>query len=194
MQDCTLSKMGLSKRFPALYPQPSSHATSLAPTVESTLIPILPTPSSMSSVSALVPTSTAHITQPQSHLARLILEEIKRAMDEENEAPDRGVPKNLDEFLQLLKPWSEKAESILEFLQPVEFGSNWDAPGEGIFKQYQIAKDHIDIREHWIRERVAAGNVDIQHVPSAENVPDVFTRVLPRYAHLAIVRALGLTE
>jgi hypothetical protein len=53
---------------------------------------------------------------------------------------------------------------------------------------------HIDIREHYIRERVAAGDIEIQHVPSAENLADIFTKVLPRDAHLAIVRALGMTE
>jgi len=53
---------------------------------------------------------------------------------------------------------------------------------------------HIDIREHYIRERVAAGDIEIQHVASAENLADIFTKVLPRDAHLAIVRALGLTE
>jgi hypothetical protein len=53
---------------------------------------------------------------------------------------------------------------------------------------------HIDIREHYIRERVAAGDIEIQHVASAENLADIFTKVLPRDVHLAVVRALGLTE
>jgi hypothetical protein len=53
---------------------------------------------------------------------------------------------------------------------------------------------HIDIREHYIRERVAAGDIDIHHVPSAKNLADIFTKILPRDAHLTIVRALGLTE
>jgi hypothetical protein len=52
---------------------------------------------------------------------------------------------------------------------------------------------HIDIREHYIRERVAAGDIEIQHVASADNLADIFTKILPREAHLSIVRALGLT-
>jgi hypothetical protein len=53
---------------------------------------------------------------------------------------------------------------------------------------------HIDIREHYIRERVADGDVQILHTDSANNLADLFTKVLPRDAHLALVRALGLTE
>jgi methyl coenzyme M reductase subunit D len=53
---------------------------------------------------------------------------------------------------------------------------------------------HIDICEHYIRERVAAGDIEVQHVPSAENLADIFTKVLPCDAHLTIVRALGLTS
>ncbi|KAF7345159.1 Retrovirus-related Pol polyprotein from transposon TNT 1-94 [Mycena sanguinolenta] len=53
---------------------------------------------------------------------------------------------------------------------------------------------HIDIREHYIRERVAANDIEIHHVESASNLADLFTKVLPRDAHLALVRALGLTD
>ncbi|KAF7354303.1 Retrovirus-related pol polyprotein [Mycena venus] len=53
---------------------------------------------------------------------------------------------------------------------------------------------HIDIREHYIRERVAANDITIYHVPSAQNIADVFKKSLPRDAHLACVRALGLVE
>jgi hypothetical protein len=52
---------------------------------------------------------------------------------------------------------------------------------------------HIDIREHYIRERVAAGDINIQHVASTNNLADIFTKVLPRDTQLSIVRALGLT-
>ncbi|KAF7358895.1 Retrovirus-related pol polyprotein [Mycena sanguinolenta] len=53
---------------------------------------------------------------------------------------------------------------------------------------------HIDIREHYIRERVADGDIEVVHVESANNLADLFTKVLPRDAHLALVRALGLTD
>jgi hypothetical protein len=53
---------------------------------------------------------------------------------------------------------------------------------------------HIDIHEHYICECVAAGDIEIQQITSAENLADIFTKVLPRDGHLAIVRALGLLE
>jgi hypothetical protein len=53
---------------------------------------------------------------------------------------------------------------------------------------------HIDIREHYICERIVAGDIEILHVASADNLADIFTKILPREAHLSIVRALGLTE
>jgi hypothetical protein len=53
---------------------------------------------------------------------------------------------------------------------------------------------HIDIREHYIRERVADGDIEILRVESANNLADLFTKILPRDAHLSLVRALGLTD
>jgi hypothetical protein len=53
---------------------------------------------------------------------------------------------------------------------------------------------HIDIHEHYSHEHMAARDIKIQHVASAENVVDIFTKVLPRDAHLTIVRSLGLME
>jgi hypothetical protein len=53
---------------------------------------------------------------------------------------------------------------------------------------------YIDIREHYIHEHMAAGDIKIQHVASAENLADIFTTVLPCDAHLTIVRSLGLME
>jgi hypothetical protein len=53
---------------------------------------------------------------------------------------------------------------------------------------------HIDIREHYIRECIADGDVQILHTDLANNLANLFTKVLPHDAHLALVRALGLTE
>ncbi|KAF7345200.1 Retrovirus-related pol polyprotein [Mycena sanguinolenta] len=53
---------------------------------------------------------------------------------------------------------------------------------------------HIDIREHYIRERVGEGDVEIVRTDSLSNLADLFTKALPCNAHLALVRALGLTN
>jgi hypothetical protein len=53
---------------------------------------------------------------------------------------------------------------------------------------------HIDIREHYIRECIADGDIEILRVESANNLTDLFMKILPRDAHLPLVCALGLTD
>jgi hypothetical protein len=74
------------------------------------------------------------------------------------------------------------------------YGDNMGAAALARDAKRHARVKHIDIREHYIRERVAAGDIEVQHVPSAENLADIFTKVLQRDGYLAIVRALGLTE
>jgi hypothetical protein len=42
---------------------------------------------------------------------------------------------------------------------------------------------HIDIWHHFIRECVENGNISVLHVPSADNLADLFTKALGRVAH-----------
>ncbi|EDR06651.1 retrovirus-related pol polyprotein [Laccaria bicolor S238N-H82] len=51
---------------------------------------------------------------------------------------------------------------------------------------------HIDIRHHYIRERVAEGEIGLVQIPSEENLADIFTKPLPRITHQKLVRALKL--
>ena len=51
---------------------------------------------------------------------------------------------------------------------------------------------HIDIRHHYIRERVAEGEIGLVQIPSEENLADIFTKPLPRVIHQKLVRALKL--
>jgi hypothetical protein len=37
---------------------------------------------------------------------------------------------------------------------------------------------HIDIRYHFLRERVAAKEVEVEHVPTERNIADIFTKNL----------------
>ena len=39
---------------------------------------------------------------------------------------------------------------------------------------------HIDLRYHFIREAVNEGKINVQYIPTAENIADIFTRALPR--------------
>ena len=51
---------------------------------------------------------------------------------------------------------------------------------------------HIEIRYHYIREKIQDGFVVLNEVKSADNVADIFTKALPEPAHQRHVRALGL--
>lgn len=51
---------------------------------------------------------------------------------------------------------------------------------------------HIHISERWVSERVAAGEVKITYVPTAENLADVFTKSLPSAKHVLLIEGLGL--
>lgn len=51
---------------------------------------------------------------------------------------------------------------------------------------------HIDIRHHYIRERVAEGEIQLVQIPSEENLADIFTKPLPRVTHQKLIRALKL--
>jgi hypothetical protein len=58
-------------------------------------------------------------------------------------------------------------------------------------KEHGLSK-HLDIRWHYIRDRVADGEIAVSTVPSKENVADIFTKALPRIAHERIVGQMGL--
>ena len=51
---------------------------------------------------------------------------------------------------------------------------------------------HIDIRHHYIRERVQEGDIDVRHIPSSENLADICTKPLPRAAHSYLINLMGL--
>ena len=51
---------------------------------------------------------------------------------------------------------------------------------------------HIDIRHHYIRDLIRAGTIDIEQVPSEENLADLFTKPLPRDHHNHLLAALDV--
>ena len=51
---------------------------------------------------------------------------------------------------------------------------------------------HIDIRYHFIRSEIANNNVDIQYVPSNENLADLFTKPVSRNKIKSFVKSFGL--
>ncbi len=48
---------------------------------------------------------------------------------------------------------------------------------------FHARSKHIDIRHHFVRERMASNEVKVQHCASEENLGDIFTKGLPRPLH-----------
>ena len=53
---------------------------------------------------------------------------------------------------------------------------------------------HIDIQHHFVREKQAAGEVDLRYVPTAEQLADGLTKALPGEAFRRFRIGLGLEE
>jgi hypothetical protein len=53
---------------------------------------------------------------------------------------------------------------------------------------------YVDIHQHWLRQEVQAGRIDIEWMPTAEMPADGFTKQLPRQKHEEFVRQLNLVD
>ena len=60
-------------------------------------------------------------------------------------------------------------------------------PEEVSFKRSK----HINVKYHKIRERVSNNEISIAHVPSKENIADIFTMAIPEEQFKYLVRQLG---
>jgi hypothetical protein len=53
---------------------------------------------------------------------------------------------------------------------------------------------HVDIHQHWLRERVQTGDLGIEWVPTSDIVADGLTKPLNTVKHAHFVKLLGLTD
>lgn len=53
---------------------------------------------------------------------------------------------------------------------------------------------HIDIKHHYIREKISDGTVNVNEVSSEDNAADVFTKALPQDSHQKLTVKLGLID
>jgi hypothetical protein len=51
---------------------------------------------------------------------------------------------------------------------------------------------HIDPKYHWTREKIQAGRITAEYLPSGQQTADVLTKALPRPTHETHVRNMGL--
>jgi hypothetical protein len=59
------------------------------------------------------------------------------------------------------------------------------------YKTHRRTK-HVQVKYHFIKERVEAGEVSFTYVPSAMNLADILTKSLPREAVLRSCQGIGL--
>ncbi len=47
----------------------------------------------------------------------------------------------------------------------------------------------LDMRLHWVRDRIRQGQFVVQHLPGLQNIADFFTKALPVARHKDLVNA-----
>lgn len=58
--------------------------------------------------------------------------------------------------------------------------------------EFHSRSKHIDVKHHFIREKVDEGVINTQRVDTKDNLADVFTKALPRFTHEDLVNRLNL--
>ncbi|GMF22168.1 unnamed protein product [Phytophthora lilii] len=53
---------------------------------------------------------------------------------------------------------------------------------------------HIDLRAHFVRDHVEAGNIKLEHVPSSEQLADYLTKAIPTPQLVKLREASGITS
>ena len=58
--------------------------------------------------------------------------------------------------------------------------------------QFHARTKHIDIRYHFIREKIEDGTLEVVYCPTAEMTADVLTKALAAFKFKPLIKALGL--
>jgi len=79
-----------------------------------------------------------------------------------------------------------------EPMATVIFGDNQGAIALAKNPQFHARTKHIDIQHHFVREKQAEGEVDVQYTPTERQIADGLTKALPKDVFEAFRKALGL--
>src|SRR5260370_22787339 len=96
---------------------------------------------------------------------------------------------------------AKEAMWIQEFLYDINFppifvttilGDNQGALALAINPTFHSRMKHIHVCQHYIRECVEEGSIELEYVPMADQVADVLTKGLQSTKHKRFVKMLGL--
>jgi hypothetical protein len=59
--------------------------------------------------------------------------------------------------------------------------------------EFHSKSKHIDVKHHFIREKVEEGKINTMRVNTRDNLADILTKPLPREAHESLIWRLGLS-
>jgi hypothetical protein len=91
---------------------------------------------------------------------------------------------------ELLKEYRE----VPELKTTVIFGDNQGAIAISKNPQFHTRTKHIDIQNHYCREKVNDGTVEFQYIPTGKQVADGLTKALPKDRLILFRKAQGLKE
>jgi hypothetical protein len=58
--------------------------------------------------------------------------------------------------------------------------------------KFHVRTKHINSHYHFVYEAVEAGKIEMEYIPTSENVADIFTKALPKPKFKDFVAKLGL--
>jgi hypothetical protein len=93
--------------------------------------------------------------------------------------------------------WLRSIIQELQFSLPSPTHISVDNQGTISFAEnsgFHARSKHIDIRYHFIREKLTSHEVSVSYCPTAENTADVFTKPLDKSKHEYLVSRLGMTR
>lgn len=86
---------------------------------------------------------------------------------------------------QLVKDDEEPTATVI-------FGDNQGAIALAKNPQFHSRTKHIAIQHHFVREKQAEGKVDLQYIPTEQQVADGLTKALPKDRFIVFRKAVGL--
>ena len=106
-----------------------------------------------------------------------------------NELDTPGMPTNIGEALMAYGT----AEPSYCLAATIIYCDNQGAQALAKNPTNHSRMKHMDIQHHFVREKVAEGQIQLEHVPTHDQIADGLTKPLPRDAFEKFRNALGLT-